>query len=84
MSGQQRSTYVQRLQNLNILSLESHRIELDMITVYKLFHGLMGITPEQAGFHMSSNNVRSGVVHLEQPCARTVRMQSLFMFRVPS
>ena len=84
VSGQQRSTYGQRLQSLNILSLESHRIELDMITVYKLFHGLMGITPEQAGLHMSSNNVRSGMVRLEQPCARTVRMQSLFMFRVPS
>ena len=75
---------LQRLQSLNILSLESHRIELDMITVYELFHGLMGITPEQAGLHMSSNNVRSGVMRLEQPFARTVRMQSLFTFRVPS
>ena len=84
VSGQQRSTYGQRLQSLNILSPESHRIELDMIIVYKLFHGLMGITPEQAGLHMSLNNVRSGVVRLEQPCAWTVRMQSLFMFRVPS
>ena len=84
VSGQQRSTYGQRLQSPNILSLESHRIELNMITVYKLLHGLMGITPEQAGLHMSSNNVRSGVVHLEQPCARTVRMQSLFMFSGPS
>ena len=44
------------------------------VHVYKLFHGLISITPEQAGLHMSSNNVRSGVVRLEQPCAWTVRM----------
>ena len=75
------SSYSHSLSCLNLLSLESHRIEADLIIVFKLIHNQIGISLSDAGLCLSANNTRSGTLRLEQSCARSARVSSLFKFR---
>ena len=56
-------SYSDRLQRCDLLSLESRRIERDMHTIFKLIHGLHGITLEDTGLSMCNSITReSGCV----------------------
>ena len=81
LSGQRNATYEQRLHNLQMLSLESSRFEADMITVFKLLHGLIGISPNDVGLTLCTNNTRAGGLRLQQQHIRTYATANLFMFR---
>ena len=84
LTGQRHLSYGQRLSNLSLLSLESTRIEADMILVYKILHGLMDITPEDAGLNLCKSNTRGGGLRLLQPRASTAAAASLFPSRASS
>ena len=81
LSGQRNATYEQRLHNLQMLSLESSRFEADMITVFKVLHGLIGISPNDVGLTLCTNNTRAGGLRLQQQHIRTYATANLFMFR---
>ena len=55
-----------RLQRCNLLSFESHRIERDMHTVFKLMHGLNGITLEDPGPSLCTSIKCGGSVRPKQ------------------
>ena len=46
--GGRGKSYGERLQQFDLLSLESHRSEQDSLTVFKLIHGPQGISLEDA------------------------------------
>lgn len=76
--------YGDRLQQLGILSLESSRLEADMITVYKLMHGLIGIKLKEAGLQMCCNNTRGGGLRLRPLVAHNMAAAAMFKYRVPT
>ena len=81
--GQAQLSYGARLSDLSLLSLEAQRQLTDYVTVYKLRHGLMGITLDDVGLSLSTNNTRGGGVRLQQRQTVSVASASLFKFRAP-
>jgi hypothetical protein len=81
--GLRNVTYGERLQRLELLSLELSRIESDVITVYKLIHGLMGINLKDAGLVLNSGVTRGGGLKLQQRHTRNNVTASFFMYRAP-
>ena len=79
--SQRNCSYGERLCNLSLLSLESQRIETDLITAYKLIHSMMGISTEEAGLALSISNTRGGGICLQQKFAASVSIASHFKFR---
>jgi hypothetical protein len=47
VTGQAQWSYGARLRNLSLLSLESHCMQADLISVYKIRHGLAGISLDE-------------------------------------
>jgi hypothetical protein len=45
VAGERNRSYGQRLADLDLLSLESCRVLYDLITMYKILHRQLGITP---------------------------------------
>ena len=79
--GQRNCSYRERLRNLSLLSLESQRIETDLITAYKPIHGMMGISVEEAGLELSASNTRGDGTRMQQKFAASVSVASRFKFR---
>ena len=52
-----------------------------MITVFKVLHGLIGISPNDVGLTLCTNNTRAGGLRLQQQHIRTYATANLFMFR---
>jgi hypothetical protein len=76
--------YAQRLRKLNIRSLESARLESDLVLVYKILHNLVDVTPESVGLYLSnSSRTRSAGVKLQHLLPRSSAIAAKFMFRVP-
>ena len=68
-----------RLQRCDLLSIEFHKIEHYMHTVFKLIHGLYDITVEDAGLSLCSSITRGSGVCLKQGHA----ICNLFKYRAP-
>ena len=66
IEGSRGKSYGDRLQRCDLLSLESHRIEHDVHTVFKLIHGLHGITLEDAGLSLRNSITRKSGLRLKQ------------------
>jgi hypothetical protein len=81
VTGQAQLSYGARLRNLSLLSLESQRMQADLIAVYKIRHGLAGISLEDAGLSLCVGNTRGGGVRLQQQrpyinsCSLTLHVQ---------
>ena len=80
--GNKNLTYGQRLDNLQLLSLESARMESDLSTAFKLIDGKMGISVEDVGLSLCHGITRGGGFRLQQECPASVLLQSLFIYRV--
>lgn len=82
--GMRNLSYSERLRRLNILSLESTMLEVDLIWVYKILHGLMDISPESVGLQLTcGTRTRSDGTKLCHLLPHTSTIASRFMFRVP-
>ena len=66
-----------------LLSLESRRIERDMQTVFKLIHGLYGITFEEAILSLCNPITRGNGVRLKQGHVITNTVCNLFQNSAP-
>lgn len=77
-------SYGTGLRNFSLLSLESQREYTDLITVYKLIHGMMGVSLDDTGLKLSSNCTRSGGTRLQQLQPTTTLCASRFKFRAAS
>ena len=75
---------VQRLDNLQLLSLESARWERDLLTAFKLIHGKMEIYVEDVGLHLCHCFTRGGGFRLQQEYPASALLQSLFKYGVSS
>ena len=84
LAGMKNCSYGTRLRNLSLLSLESQREYTDLITVYKLIHGMMGVSLDDTGLKLSSNCTRSGGTRLQQLEPTTTLCASRFKFRAAS
>ena len=69
------------VQHCNLLLLESRRIERDMHTVFKLIHGLHGITLEHAGLSLCNSITRGSGVRLKK--GHVTNNANLFKYRAP-
>jgi hypothetical protein len=76
--------YGLRLRNLEMLSLEAKRVEIDAITVYKLHHNMVGLRLDEAGLSININNTRGGGTRLMQQHVSTVKAASYFKHRASS
>jgi hypothetical protein len=66
-AGERNRSYGQRLADLDLLSLEPCRVLLyDIITVYKILHHQLDITPNEAGLIVNTGATRSGGLRLQQ------------------
>ena len=63
---------------------QSQREYTDLITVYKLIHGMMGVSLDDTGLKLSSNCTRSGGTRLQQLQPTTTLCASRFKFRAAS
>jgi hypothetical protein len=77
-------SYGLRLRNLEMLSLEAKRAELDAVTVYKLQHNMVGLRLDEAGLSININNTRGGGTRLMQQHVSTVKAASYFKHRAAS
>ena len=64
--GSRDKSYRDWPQCYDLLSLKSRRTERDMHTVFKLIHGLHGITLEDAGLFLCNSFTRGSGVRLKQ------------------
>ena len=88
--GSRDKSYGDRLQHCNLLSLESRRIECNMLTVFKLIHGLHGITledtvisPRSLGLSLCNSILRRSGVRLKQGHVINNAICNLFKYRAP-
>ncbi len=84
MTGMRNLSYINRLTTLDILSLEATRLQCDLITAYQITHGLMGISPENAGLQLSTNATRGGGLKLHQKFVKKSSVAAMFCFRIPT
>ena len=56
--GQAQHTYDERLRNLSLLFLQSQHELTNYVMIYKLSYNMIGITLEDAGLSLSTNNTR--------------------------
>ena len=82
IEGSRDKSYGDRLHRCDLLSLESRRIERDMHTVFKLIHGLHGITLKDAGLSLCNSTGGSGV-RLKQGHVINNAICNLFKYRAP-
>ena len=82
--GQALHTKGKRLRYLPLLSLESQCELTDYIMIYKLCHNMIGITLENVGLSLSTNNSRGCGLRLKQQNNGTVISASRFKFRALS
>ena len=82
IGGQGKTIYGERLQQFDLLSLESRRSEQDMLTVFKLIYGLQDVSLEDAGLSLSKSNTRGGCVRLLRDHIENMTTSMLFKFRV--
>jgi ribonuclease P/MRP protein subunit RPP40 len=81
-AGERNRSYGQRLADLDLLSLESCRVLYDLITVYKILHHQLDITPNEAGLIVNSGATRGGGLRLQQQHVISSNIANLFKFRV--
>jgi hypothetical protein len=81
--GLRYKSYGQRLRSLDLLSIESTCMAADLITVYKLLHGMHGITAKEAGLQRSEGITRATGIKLRQQRVSKESLKSLFKFRAP-
>jgi hypothetical protein len=81
IAGQRHLPYRERLINLSLLSLESQRIEADMIFVYKLCHNLVGVSLKDVGLSISTSNTRGGGFRLQQEIVTSTSAAAHFRYR---
>ena len=81
--GSRKKSYGDRLQRCDLLSLESRRIERDMHTVFKLIHGLHGLTLEDAGLSLYNSITRGSRVRCKQSHVINNAICNLFKCRAP-
>ena len=74
-------SYGDRLQRCDLRSLESRRIERDLHAVFKLIHGLLGITLEDAGLSLCNSITRRSGVRLKRGHVINNAICNLFKYR---
>ena len=80
--GRRDKSYGDRLQRCDLFSLVYRRIERGMHTVFKLIHGLHGITLEDAGLSLCSSISRGSGVRLKQ--GRVINNAICNLFKYPA
>ena len=80
--GSRDKSYGDCLQLYDLIS-ESRRIERDMHTVFKLIHGLHGITLEDTGLYLSNSITRGSEVRLKQGHVINNTIFNLLKYRAP-
>jgi hypothetical protein len=83
ITGEAKRSYGQRLFDTGLLSLESERLKLDLITIYKIIHQRIGISMSEAGLTLRASNTRGGGWRLQHPIAVTSAVGASFKFRAP-
>ena len=73
--------YEQRLALLNIDPLDIRRIKTDLITLYKIVHGLLDINLHDIGLSVNISNTRAHNVKLILPCPCTNVLKYSFAYR---
>ena len=81
--GSRDKSYSDRLQCCDLLSLESRRTERDVHTVFKLIHGLHGITWEDAGLSLCNSITHGSELCLKQGHVINNTICNLFKHRAP-
>ena len=81
--GSRDKSYGDRLQRCDILSLESRKIKRDMHTVFKLIHGLHGITLEDACLYQCNSITHGRGVRFKQGQVINNAICNLFKYRIP-
>ena len=76
--------YVQRLNELGVLSLQNLRLYADMVFVFTAIHGMVGYPVEEFGICVSNSSTRGGGIRPVQSRASSRAISAMFCFRTPS
>lgn len=76
-------SYLNRLRELDVLSLENRRFYADMVLLFRCLHGQLGVIPAQLGISTTSSCTRGNGTLLEQRRATSKVTDKLFCVRVP-
>jgi exonuclease III len=76
-------SYLDRLRELDVLSLENRRFYADMVLLFRCLHGQLGVIPAQLGISTTSSCTRGNGTLLKQRRATSKVTDKLFCVRVP-
>jgi ribonuclease P/MRP protein subunit RPP40 len=77
-------SYGERLQRLNMVTLQDRRRKADLMIAYKILHGHYDIPPDSVGISLSKLDTRGGGSNLTVHRASSTKISRSFYYRIAS